>query len=109
MGGLACLRTHDLLSRATTRTVPAGCRRTPASGERGGGGTGYDLTAGQGSAGCCRARAPATSGAWTRLPAVRAGQVHPWYPAAPYSYRTYAPLYRDIAARLATAHVLDQG
>lgn len=34
---------------------------------------------------------------WTRLPAVKAGQVYPWYTAAPYSYKQYAQIYDDIA------------
>jgi iron complex transport system substrate-binding protein len=45
----------------------------------------------------------ATIPTWTGLPAVKAGQVYPWRPAAPYSYRTYAPLYRDVAAWLGKA------
>lgn len=45
---------------------------------------------------------------WTELPAVRAGQVYPWYPAAPYSYRAYGPLYQDVANWLRRARVLDQ-
>jgi iron complex transport system substrate-binding protein len=39
-------------------------------------------------------------GTWKALAAVGAGQVHPWKPAAPYSYRAYAPLYQDIAGWL---------
>lgn len=45
---------------------------------------------------------------WRRLPAVRAGQVYPWYPAAPYSYRTYAPLFRDVAGWLDKARPVPQ-
>lgn len=45
-------------------------------------------------------------GTWTALPAVKAGQVYPWHPAAPYSYRTYAPLYRDVARWLKSSRPL---
>jgi iron complex transport system substrate-binding protein len=40
-------------------------------------------------------------GAWKNLPAVKAGQVYPWYAAAPYSYTSYAKIYQDFAAELA--------
>jgi iron complex transport system substrate-binding protein len=43
---------------------------------------------------------------WTGLPAVKAGQAYPWHPAAPFSYKTYAPLYRAIAGQLRTAQVV---
>lgn len=45
-------------------------------------------------------------GTWTALPAVKAGQVYPWYPAAPYSYRTYAPLYRSVVRWLKSSRPL---
>ncbi len=34
---------------------------------------------------------------WSRLPAAKAGQVYPWYTAAPYSYKQYAQIYNDVA------------
>jgi iron complex transport system substrate-binding protein len=34
---------------------------------------------------------------WSRLPAVRAGQVYEWKTAAPYSYEQYAPIFEDVA------------
>jgi iron complex transport system substrate-binding protein len=37
---------------------------------------------------------------WANLPAVKAGQVYPWYAAAPYSYKAYAKIYQDIADEL---------
>ncbi|WP_107259804.1 ABC transporter substrate-binding protein [Plantactinospora sp. BB1] len=43
---------------------------------------------------------------WTNLPAVRAGQVYPWKPAAPFSYLANAPIYRDVAAWLNRAKPL---
>jgi iron complex transport system substrate-binding protein len=43
---------------------------------------------------------------WTGLPAVKAGQVYPWRPAAPFSYKSYAPLYRAIAQHLREARVV---
>lgn len=43
---------------------------------------------------------------WTQLPAVKAGQAHQWHPAAPFSYKTYAPLYRTIAQQLRSARVV---
>jgi iron complex transport system substrate-binding protein len=43
---------------------------------------------------------------WTALPAIEAGQAYPWHPAAPFSYRSYAPLYRDIAHQLRRARVV---
>ncbi|MEN3613651.1 ABC transporter substrate-binding protein [Plantactinospora sp. ZYX-F-223] len=43
---------------------------------------------------------------WTNLPAVRAGQVYPWKPAAPYSYLASAPIYRDVAGWLGKAKPL---
>jgi iron complex transport system substrate-binding protein len=49
---------------------------------------------------------PSTIATWNALPAVRAGQVHPWYPAAPYSYRAYGPIYSEIAGWLGTSKVL---
>lgn len=45
-------------------------------------------------------------GTWRSLPAVKAGQVYPWWPAAPFSYRAYAPLYRDVARWLRTSERL---
>jgi iron complex transport system substrate-binding protein len=54
------------------------------------------------------AAAAARIATWNRLPAVRAGQVYPWYPAAPYSYRAYGPLYQDVARWLGAARILDQ-
>ena len=53
------------------------------------------------------AAAAAKVGTWTSLPAVRAGQVHPWYPAAPYSYHASGPLYREVATWLTKARPLD--
>lgn len=43
---------------------------------------------------------------WADLPAVKAGQVYPWYAAAPYSYQTYARIYQQIADELTAAHRL---
>lgn len=43
---------------------------------------------------------------WTGLPAVKAGQAYPWHPAAPFSYKSYAPLYRAIAQQLREARVV---
>ena len=47
-----------------------------------------------------------TNPAWSRLPAVRAGQVYPWYAAAPYSYRSYGSVYAALAPRLRSARVV---
>ncbi|MFI5954034.1 ABC transporter substrate-binding protein [Cryptosporangium sp. NPDC051539] len=43
---------------------------------------------------------------WANLPAVKAGQVYPWYAAAPYSYRSYAKIYAELAADLTKASKL---
>jgi iron complex transport system substrate-binding protein len=43
---------------------------------------------------------------WTDLPAVKAGQAYKWYPAAPFSYKSYAPLYRDIGDQLRQARIV---
>lgn len=40
---------------------------------------------------------------WQALPAVRAGQLHAWKPAAPYSYRANAPIFTEFAAALRDA------
>jgi iron complex transport system substrate-binding protein len=40
---------------------------------------------------------------WANLPAVKAGQVYPWYAAAPYSYKSYAKIYNELAGQLKTA------
>jgi len=45
----------------------------------------------------------ATIPTWTSLPAVAAGQVYPWYAAAPYSYKSYAGIFQQIADELSTA------
>lgn len=47
-----------------------------------------------------------TAATWKDLPAVRAGQAHAWHPAAPFSYRAYAPIYSTIAGWLSAARVL---
>jgi len=47
-----------------------------------------------------------TNAAWSRLPAVKAGQVFPWYAAAPYSYRSYGEVYGALAPKLHAARVL---
>lgn len=44
---------------------------------------------------------------WTSHPAVEAGQVYPWYAAAPYSYRAYGEVYQEMADELAEAEKLD--
>lgn len=44
---------------------------------------------------------------WASLPAVEAGQVYPWYAAAPYSYAAYGDIYQEMADQLAGAEVLD--
>ena len=38
--------------------------------------------------------------------AVKAGQVYPWYAAAPYSYQSYARIYQEIADELTAAKKL---
>jgi iron complex transport system substrate-binding protein len=43
---------------------------------------------------------------WANLPAVKAGQVYPWYAAAPYSYKAYAKIYQEIADELAKSKKL---
>lgn len=43
---------------------------------------------------------------WANLPAVKAGQVYPWYAAAPYSYKAYAKIYQEIAEELKAAKKL---
>jgi iron complex transport system substrate-binding protein len=43
---------------------------------------------------------------WANLPAVKAGQVYPWYAAAPYSYREYATIYQEIADEVRAAKKL---
>ena len=43
---------------------------------------------------------------WANLPAVKAGQVYPWYAAAPYSYQSYARIYQEIADELTAAKKL---
>ncbi|WP_170323558.1 ABC transporter substrate-binding protein [Cryptosporangium phraense] len=43
---------------------------------------------------------------WANLPAVKAGQVYPWYAAAPYSYASYAKIYAELAADLKAAKKL---
>lgn len=40
---------------------------------------------------------------WTRLPAVKAGQVHKWYPAPPSSYQAYTEIFTEIASWLKDA------
>jgi len=52
------------------------------------------------------AAAAAKMPTWTDLPAVKAGQAYKWYPAAPFSYKSYAPLYRDIGDQLRQARVV---
>ena len=37
---------------------------------------------------------------WQALPAVKAGQVHAWKPAAPYSYKANAPIFTEFADAL---------
>ncbi|WP_278315210.1 ABC transporter substrate-binding protein [Lolliginicoccus levis] len=37
---------------------------------------------------------------WQNLPAGEAGQQYLWYPAAPYSYKSYAPLVRGYATHI---------
>ena len=44
---------------------------------------------------------------WAGLPAVEAGQVYPWYAAAPYSYKVYGDVYQEMADQLAEAEPLD--
>ncbi len=43
---------------------------------------------------------------WANLPAVKAGQVYPWYAAAPYSYRAYAKIYQELADEIRAAKKL---
>ncbi|GAA0266112.1 siderophore-binding protein DesE [Cryptosporangium japonicum] len=43
---------------------------------------------------------------WANLPAVKAGQVYPWYASAPYSYTSYAKIYQELAADLGAAKKL---
>lgn len=43
---------------------------------------------------------------WTSLPAVEAGQVYPWYAAAPYSYASYASVFAELADDLGAAKAL---
>lgn len=43
---------------------------------------------------------------WANLPAVKAGQVYNWYAAAPYSYKSYAKIYAELATQLKTAKKL---
>jgi iron complex transport system substrate-binding protein len=43
---------------------------------------------------------------WANLPAVKAGQVYPWFAAAPYSYKSYAKIYQQIADELKAAKKL---
>lgn len=43
---------------------------------------------------------------WANLPAVKAGQVYPWYAAAPYSYKAYAKIYQQLADELKKAKKL---
>ncbi|MFG1921952.1 ABC transporter substrate-binding protein [Cryptosporangium sp. NPDC048952] len=43
---------------------------------------------------------------WANLPAVKAGQVYPWYAAAPYSYTAYAKIYQELATDLGKAKKL---
>jgi iron complex transport system substrate-binding protein len=43
---------------------------------------------------------------WANLPAVKAGQVYPWYAAAPYSYKAYAKIFQQIADELQKAKKL---
>lgn len=40
---------------------------------------------------------------WQALPAVKAGQVHAWKPAAPYSYKANAPIFTEFADALSSA------
>lgn len=40
---------------------------------------------------------------WNSLPAVAAGQVGPWYAAAPISYRRFAPIMEELTAIIASA------
>lgn len=49
------------------------------------------------------AAAAAKIGTWRDLPAVKAGQVYPWYTAAPYSYASQAPLNEQVARWLTHA------
>ena len=49
------------------------------------------------------AAAAAKISTWAAMPAVKAGQVYPWYAAAPYSYKASAPLYNDFAKQLSGA------
>ena len=55
------------------------------------------------------ARSPAVQAAadkvalWKSLPAVKAGQVHDWLAAAPYSYLANAPIFAAFADAIATA------
>ena len=37
---------------------------------------------------------------WASLPAVKAGQVGQWFAAAPYSYKSYAKIFGDLATQL---------
>jgi iron complex transport system substrate-binding protein len=41
--------------------------------------------------------------AWQALPAVKAGQVYPWYASAPYSYQQYTKVYSEFATALGEA------
>ncbi|GLY04442.1 ABC transporter substrate-binding protein [Actinoplanes sp. NBRC 101535] len=43
---------------------------------------------------------------WANLPAVKAGQIYPWYAAAPYSYTSYAKIYQELAGQLTAAKKL---
>jgi iron-desferrioxamine transport system substrate-binding protein len=43
---------------------------------------------------------------WANLPAVKAGQVYPWYAAAPYSYQSYTKIYGELAGQLKSAKKL---
>lgn len=43
---------------------------------------------------------------WAHLPAVEKGQVYPWYAAAPYSYKSYAKVFDELAGQLAGAKPL---
>jgi iron complex transport system substrate-binding protein len=41
---------------------------------------------------------------WQALPAVKAGQVHAWKPAAPYSYKANAPIFTEFAHAMSSAN-----
>ena len=43
---------------------------------------------------------------WANLPAVKAGQVYPWYAAAPYSYKVYTGIFDELADNLAKSEPL---